>query len=254
MNTTENYSRQELIASTSLTEEDILQLNQCRPNYNRLGFGYQIGFVRLLNRFPTQQPLEILNDLLTFVSVQLKIDENEINSYQKRRQTISQHQIRILNYLNLKKFSSEQRDLLRKFIFEEACRLEQTSALFFSAEQFLKEQRILCPVPSTIERIIGEQRTQARQYIFKRITDALEGGVAGKLDNLLLVGDSTHSPLSLLKEPPGAPSAEAMKRLTEKLARIEETGVLEINLSWLNNNYQRSLAAFVRKRDAHAVP
>jgi len=85
MNTTENYSRQELIVSASLIEEDILQLNQCRQNYNRLGFGYQIGFVRLLNRFPTQQPLEILADLLTFVSVQLQIDENEINSYQKRK-------------------------------------------------------------------------------------------------------------------------------------------------------------------------
>ncbi|MHC4535424.1 MAG: Tn3 family transposase, partial [Planctomycetota bacterium] len=229
------------------------QINQCRGDYNRLGFGYQIGFVRLLNRFPTQQPLEILNDLLTFVSVQLQIDENELNSYQKRRQTISQHQIRLLNYLNLEKFSSEQRDLLRQFIFEEACRLEQTNALFFSAEQFLKEQRILRPVPSTIERIIGEQRTQARQYIFTRITDALEEGVAGKLDNLLLVDDSTHSPLSLLKEPPSAPSAEAMKRLTEKLARIEDTGVLELDLSWLNNNYQRSLAAFVRQRDVHRL-
>ena len=94
MNTTENYSRQELIGSASLTEEDMAQINQCRGDYSRLGFGYQIGFVRLLNRFPTQQPFEILDDLLTFVSVQLQIDENEITAYQKRQPTISQHQVR----------------------------------------------------------------------------------------------------------------------------------------------------------------
>ena len=104
-----------------------------------------------------------------------------------------------------------------------------------------------------LERIIGEQRTQARQYIFKRITETLEEGVVRKLDNLLLVDDSTHSPLSLLREPPGAPSAPAVKKLTEKLAQIEQTGVLDIALSWLNNNYQRSLASYVRKCDAHRL-
>ena len=261
--TTTDYSRQELIEKASLTSEDMEQINQCRRNYNRLGFAYQIGFVRLVNRFPlagvavsnfpTQHPFEIIDDLLTFTSVQLQLDQSLINQYAQRQQTISQHQIRILDYLKLKRFYEEQRQLLQQFLFEESCRLEQTNALFLRAEQFLQEQGILRPATSTIERIIGEQRTEASQYIFRRITDALEEGVANKLDNLLLVGDTTRSSLAILKEPPGAPSAPAMKILTEKLARIEETGVLEINLSWLNNNYQRSLASYVRKCDAHRL-
>jgi hypothetical protein len=234
--TTTDYSRQALIDKASLTSEDMEQINQCRRNYNRLGFAlsrrrallfaYQVGFVGLVNRFPTQHPFEIIDDLLTFTSVQLQIDESLINQYAKRQQTISQHQIRILDYLKLKRFYEEQRQLLQRFLFEESCRLEQTNALFLRAEQFLQEQGILRPATSTIERIIGEQRTEASQYIFRRITDTLEGGVANKLDNLLLVGDTTHSPLVLLKEPPGAPSAPAMKRLTEKLDRIEQTGIL----------------------------
>lgn len=44
-----------------------------------------------------------------------------------------------------------------------------------------------------------------------------------------------------------------MKRLMEKLARIEEIGIIDINLSWLNNNYQRSLASYVRQCDAHRL-
>jgi hypothetical protein len=42
-----------------------------------------------------------------------------------------------------------------------------------------------------------------------------------------------------------------MKRLADKLAYIEETSVLAVDLSWLNNNYQRALAAYVRKCNAY---
>jgi hypothetical protein len=35
-----------------------------------------------------------------------------------------------------------------------------------------------------------------------------------------------------------------MLRLAEKLASIEKTGLLHVDLAWLNNNYQRSLARY----------
>ena len=249
----QNYSREELIHHASLTDSDIEQVNQCRRDYNRLGFGYQIGFVRLENRLPTQYKLEIIDDLLTFTSVQLQIDQNLISQYQKRRQTISQHQIRILDYLKLQRFEPKYRQLLKSFLFEESCRLEQTNALFCLADQFLRDKDILRPATSTLERIIGEQRTQAQQHIFERITNSLNRGVLEQLDALLVVGDNAFSPLQQLKAPPGAPSPSAMKELMDKLAHIEETGILEIDLSWLNNNYQRSLAAYVRQCNAHRL-
>jgi hypothetical protein len=48
-----SYSPEELIRHASLTLSDLEQINRCRRDYNRLGFAYQIGFVRLLNQFPT---------------------------------------------------------------------------------------------------------------------------------------------------------------------------------------------------------
>ena len=128
-----NYSREELIRLATLTPSDIEQINQCRMDYNRLGFGYQIGFVRLENFFPKQQSLDIIPDLLIFISVQLQIDKSLITQYQKRRQTISEHQIRIRDYLKLKKFDSPSRELLARFIFSESCRLEQTNTLLLQA-------------------------------------------------------------------------------------------------------------------------
>lgn len=247
----ENYSRTQLMTFAKLTDEDLQQVNQCRRAYNRLGFGYQIGFVRLLNRFPTQHPFEILDDLLTFVSLQVQVDESEINSYQRRRQTVSQHQIRIRDYLNLNPFGPAQREFLRQFVHSEACRLEQTHALLLRAEQFLRDNRILRPATSTLQRIIGEQRTAARADIFAQITNDLPIQVIQRLDTLLSVEEGPFSALQQLKEPPGKASAAAMNRLADKLACIEETGVLGIDLSWLNNNYQRSLASYVRKCNAY---
>lgn len=246
-----SYSREQLAYEAKLAEEDITEINQRRRAYNRLGFGYQVGFVRLNNRFPTQYPFEINLDLLTFVSVQLQIDESEIDSYQRRRQTISQHQIRIQSYLKLQKFGNLQREFLRQFIFEESTRLEQTHALFKRTLEFLKENRILRPATSTLERIIGEQRTQARQYIFERIIDAMPQGMEVKLDDMLSTENQSVSPLKRLKDPPGKAATTAMNRLTDKLASIEETGVLAIALGWLNNNYQRALSGYVRECNAY---
>ncbi len=48
--------RSQLIASAKLTEEDIIEVLKSRRSYNRFGFAYQIGFVRLMNRFPAQTP------------------------------------------------------------------------------------------------------------------------------------------------------------------------------------------------------
>ena len=43
-----------MVREATLTQADLAQIAQCRRDYNRLGFAYQVGFVRLFNRFPAQ--------------------------------------------------------------------------------------------------------------------------------------------------------------------------------------------------------
>ena len=214
------FSHQQLIEQASLTNEDLEQVAKCRRNYNCLGFGYQVGFVRLLNRFPVQQPFEIVDELLTYTSIQLGIDSEEINKYTLRQQTISQHQIRIRQYLNLKEFVHADIASLEQFIFEQCCRLEQTNVLLSLVEQHLKEQNILQPATITLRRLIGEQRRLARQHIYEKITSALSKETMQKIDRLLEVEENTVSPLQQLKEPPRSPSPNAMKELTQKAERL----------------------------------
>lgn len=94
------------------------------------------------------------------------------------------------------------------------------------------------------------QREQARQYIFERITNDLSSEVKENLDDLLVVDEGRFSPLQALKQPPGQASPTAMLRLINKLEQIQATGILEVDLTWLNNNYQRSLTRCVRRCSA----
>jgi len=123
----------------------------------------------------------------------------------------------------------------------------QTAALEARVQEFLKEQKILQPADSTVARIIGEQRKLAREHIFEKIAAGVPTELAKTLDDFLVVtGDKAISRLQKIKANPSKASAEAMLSLTDKLAAIAASGVLAIDLSWLNN-YQRALFHYVRK-------
>ena len=150
-----SFSRGQMVREASLTEADLAEVAKCRRDHNRLGFAYQIGFVRLFSRFPAQQPLEVCDELLSFVAMQLNIDATSIEEYAARQPTVSDHQARIRDYLKLAVFDPEQAEALERFVFEESCRLEQTASLAARAREFLKERHVLFPAESSLLRLVS---------------------------------------------------------------------------------------------------
>ena len=165
-----NYSHEQLVNIAQFNTDDIKKINLCRRQHNRLGFGYQLSFVRLLNRFPVQQPFEILNDILSFVSIQLNIPSPAISDYAQRQPTISAHQENIRIYSRLQRLGKSSLDIVEQFIFDKACQLEQTSALQANIEFYLKDQKILKPSDDTLQRLIVNNRQKARDVIFEKIS------------------------------------------------------------------------------------
>jgi TnpA family transposase len=242
------FSRQQLKRTAALTEEDLGEIGKCRRSHNRLGFAYQVAFVRLFNRFPKQQPFEVTDELVSFSAAQLGVDAGLIEFYRKRQQTISEHQQTITGYFGLRHFGDAEAARLEKFVFEESWHLEQTAALNAQAREYLKEQRILEPAEFRIARIVGEQRARAREHIFRRVAAEVPNHLAVTLDDLLLVKpDENVSALQAIKANPSKPSVDAMLTLLRKLKIIEATGALGVDLLWLNSNYQRALFHQVRK-------
>ena len=247
---TAKFSRNEIVREANFSPEDMAEIQERRQEHTRLGFAYQLAFVRLTHRFPAQQPLEIIDELLTYVGIQLDISTENIESYQQRQPTIADQRLAVLDYLGLRRFGESEIKMLEEFLFEEACRLEQTGPLLVQAKQFLKEAGILFPADDTLRRLIVRQRQAAREHIYSRIAGTLSSDFKEQLDGLLTAGDNRLTPFQTLKQPPGKASSKAVLRLAAKLDLIQATGILNIDLSWLNNNYQRSLTRYGRRCSA----
>ena len=99
-----HYPREILVDRVVFTPHDHDLIALCRGAHNRLGFAYQMGFVRLTGRFPAQQPLEILDDLLAFVAHEVALDATLIKEYAQRQATVSAHQEHIRLYLGFRPF------------------------------------------------------------------------------------------------------------------------------------------------------
>lgn len=118
-----------IIQLATLSEQDRQIIQKCRGPHNRLGFAYQLMFVKIFNRFPAQTPLNIQPQILTFAVLQLGIKIDSIKNYQNRQQTISEHQRQIRDYLGLGGFDKAAIMQISQFLFVEAQRTEHTSKI-----------------------------------------------------------------------------------------------------------------------------
>ncbi|WP_341792643.1 MULTISPECIES: Tn3 family transposase [unclassified Rickettsia] len=239
-----------VIQLATLSEQDRSVIQKCRGQHNRLGFAYQLMFVKVFNYFPNQALLEIQPQIITFAVLQLGIKTELINAYQKRQQTVSEHQQQIRDYLRLSSFDKSAIAQVSEFLFIEAQRTDHVSILLIKAEQFLKEQCILQPARDTLERLIIMQRQKARQFIYDKILTNLTEVQSKHLDDLLKTDESRISPLQQLKQPPAKPSPKALIALTQKLELIHVIDIAKLDTNWLNNNYQRSLTKYVLRCSA----
>jgi Domain of unknown function (DUF4158) len=109
------FFRDQLKRAASLTEEDFVQPGRCLRPHNRLGFAYQVAFVRLLGRF-AQQPFELFEELVCFSAAQLGLDAGLIEFYRRRHPTISEHPQTITGYLRLRPFHDAEAAQLEEYL------------------------------------------------------------------------------------------------------------------------------------------
>jgi hypothetical protein len=78
-----------------------------------------------------QRPLELLDELATFVTVQLDIPKEALHTYSSLRQaTVSEHQESIRTYLCMEKYNQNSENVLKDYIFQQALQIQATESLF----------------------------------------------------------------------------------------------------------------------------
>lgn len=257
----EIFPRRVLLRLAQISEADRAELRGLRLDHTRLGFAYQLAFIRLTGRLPRQKPLEIAEDLLVYVAQQLGFGDDAsslMTRYASRQPTISEHTERAKIYLGVRPFEAKDREALSVFVRKEAEHLEQVAGLVAASEEYLRRHKVLLPATSTIRRVVGEERATVRRRIFDRVSGLLSDQIRAALDKLLVVqtsqpGARGASALQTLKEPPGPASPRSLLREIEKLDAIATTGALEVDLSWLRSALKKALAHRVRHSTAHRL-
>ena len=246
-----SFSQYSLIEYGSLSDIDFSMINKCRGEHNKLGFAYQLIFIRLLNTVPSQSPFEVIEEIVIYAGMQLSIDNSIIDLYSSR-QKISAHQKTVIAYLQFSAFSDHAQNLLKDFIFQQALQFEPISLLQIKSVEFLRDLKILLPAKDTLLRIIKAQRSLARRLLFDKIHASLSPDIVNKLDALLEV-TSDYSPIEDLKSPVKNASPDAVLDLIDRTECIIATGALKIDLAHVNNNYQRTLANEVKRCSADRI-
>lgn len=250
---TSPFPRPLIVECAQFSSEDRQLLAQRQHSHTQLGLAYQIAFLRLTGFLPRQHPLEVAPDLLRYVALQLEIDPEEIQRYARRQPTISAHAELIKDQFGYSDFASEHSARLEAFLEGEVQHLEQVSALTGKAEEHLRQQKILLPATSTIRRIAGRVRSAFRARLFKRLSVLLSKDHKDQLDRLLEVDDDGMSNLQRLKKPPGVASPRALKQEARKLSEIEDTCILDVDLSWIRESLRKALARRARRSDVYRL-
>ena len=131
--------------------------------------------------------------------------------------------------------------------------MEQTATRTARLRALLRPHSIWEPAQDTLSRTIQTQREAARTAIDDNVADTRSDETQPCLDTLLDTDNETFSPLHYLKKPPGKPAPAAFIQLTATLDQIKETGILSVDMSGLNNNFQRSLARYARQYSTYRM-
>ena len=80
-----HFSQQSLIELGKLQERDFALIKKCRGDHNKLGFAYQLIYIKLLNILPNQSPFEIIDEIVIYAAIQLSLDNVNILKYKNNR-------------------------------------------------------------------------------------------------------------------------------------------------------------------------
>jgi hypothetical protein len=135
-----------------------------RGAHNGLGFGLQIGTVRYLGHFLTEDPIDVPWSAVEYVASQLDIaDPSVVKRYTVRQPTAYEHSWEIRAAYGYRDFADPGvHEPLVEFMSARAwIHAEGAVALFEQAKAWLRRERVLLPGVTVLARLVASVREDA---------------------------------------------------------------------------------------------
>ena len=212
---------EEMIRRYTLSDADLAIINQHRGAANRLGFAIQLCYMRYpgirlgLNELPSAS-------LLSLVAAQLKVSPSSWNEYGIRSETRREHLLELQEVFGFQSFTMKHYRPTVTHLFDLAIQTDKGLVLAEALAERLRQQNILLPEISVIERICAEAITHAIRHIHQSLTESLSDSHRQKLDDLLRFKDGSKiTQLIWLKQSPTRPNSRHMLEHIERLKVLQ---------------------------------
>src|SRR4029453_4112692 len=243
----------DLITSFTLTEHDCSLIDTYQGESNRLGAGLQLCAVRYLGFCPANLHTAS-SDMTAFLARQLKVDPSVLQDYGQRRMTRSGHLYAVLTPLGFRRVQIEDHEQMVAWLTERALEHDKPTLLFQMICERLKQQQMIRPAVTTVERWVVTARMQAHQASLSRLQPLLTPERMTLLA-ILLVSESDQGPTPLyrLRQHADSNTPTALLHTLDKFTTLESWEVGTWDMSALNPNPQKLLARLGRKYTMQAL-
>jgi TnpA family transposase len=240
-----DISKAELLRYFTYSENDLREINLCRGAGNRIGFALLLSGARLTGRFPYDFEL-IPRSVLTHICAQMRIDPPLFVDYPQRRPTRHEHTERLKTYLGLRNFTHKDRAAVKQLVSERVRGGARLHELLPAVEQSLREQYVVLPGVTILERLIGQARSESEDVIFADLCQRLNQNERQQILKLMeaMEGQKT-SRFQQLQQSAGRPSPGALERELDSLAVVGELLPSQLDLGDLHPQLLERLALTV---------
>ncbi|MER5587343.1 Tn3 family transposase [Streptomyces asoensis] len=217
--------------------DDELELVAGKRGATRLGFALLLKHYTQHGRFPRGRA-ELPDEVVAFVSGQMKVLAAEFDSYQWTGSTIEYHRAQIREHLGFRVCSVQDAEKLTAWLAANVAHAERNADRV--REELLKhcrEEFIESPAPDRITRMVRSALHTAEETWFVRITARLTAETRARVLALVAAADDAEedqggagaedgeSVLALVKAMPGNVSLKSMLREIRKLTAIRAVGL-----------------------------
>lgn len=217
-----DLTEQELETYYTFSQYDLEIIKRHRRDHNRLGFAVQLCVLR----YPgwSLSEIEPIPDyVIQYIAKQIDANPESFSLYAKREPTKHEHMEEIRQVYGYQNFSVSIYRKLAQYLLKHALQNGNSMYLLRTVQEELRNQKIILPSMTTIERLVWETRRRAELKIFKSLTATLSQWQKQKLDKLIdPFVESRKTPLAWLRELRGQSSPEAFLKVIERLEYIRD--------------------------------
>lgn len=241
----EKINEELLIKYFTLSDADFAVVPRTSSPHHRMRFSLLLCALRYLGFFP--ENLSTAPDkIIQFLKKQLNLSlESVINleQYERRAQTRSDHQLAIEKYLKFKRATERHKQNLRIWLLDRAMEHDRPTLLLNMAINKLKQDKIVRPTIVSLERLVATTREQSRHKTYQYMLPLLFDTRKAFLDNLLLIDtEKGQTSLTWLRQQAFTNSPESILTTLSKIRFLRQHGVHEWDLSALNANRLKLLS------------